>query len=122
MKKKILIVDDDASIKTLAEYYLVKEGYEVALAEQGLEALNILESNHFDLVLTDMMMPVMGGLELIEKLRAKDPNISIIMFSAAGSGDSGGNRKKALELKANGFLNKPFTSTDLISIISKSLI
>ena len=81
--EKILVVDDDKNICELLRLYLVKEGYNVTMAHDGSAALAEFDKLHPDLVLLDVMMPVMDGWEVCRKIRAKD-NTPIIMLTAKG--------------------------------------
>ena len=81
--EKILVVDDDKNICELLRLYLVKEGYSVTMAHDGEAALTDFDKLHPDLVLLDVMMPVMDGWEVCRKIRAKD-NTPIIMLTARG--------------------------------------
>ena len=81
--EKILVVDDDKNICELLRLYLVKEGYNVTMVHDGGAALAEFDKLHPDLVLLDVMMPVMDGWEVCRKLRAKD-NTPIIMLTAKG--------------------------------------
>ena len=81
--EKILVVDDDKNICELLRLYLVKEGYNVTMAHDGAAALAEFDKLHPDLVLLDVMMPVMDGWEVCRKIRAKD-NTPIIMLTAKG--------------------------------------
>ena len=81
--EKILVVDDDKNICELLRLYLVKEGYNVTMVHDGAAALAEFDKLHPDLVLLDVMMPVMDGWEVCRKIRAKD-NTPIIMLTAKG--------------------------------------
>ena len=81
--EKILVVDDDKNICELLRLYLVKEGYNVTMVHDGSAALTEFDKQHPDLVLLDVMMPVMDGWEVCRKIRAKD-NTPIIMLTAKG--------------------------------------
>jgi DNA-binding response OmpR family regulator len=79
---KILIVDDDPHIRTLYKEELIDEGYEVVLANSGKEALEIFEKEHFDLVTLDILMPGMDGIEVLRKMKEKNPTLPVIMSTA----------------------------------------
>jgi CheY-like chemotaxis protein len=81
MSRKVLVVDDEEAILDLLSIYLEEEGYEVAVACNGEEALNRFRHGHWDLVLTDRMMPGMSGDELGESIRRLDQKIPIVLVS-----------------------------------------
>ena len=81
MEKKILVVDDEKEIRNLLDIYLSNEGYKVVKASDGEEALNILESDNIQLIVLDIMMPKMDGIEVCRKVREK-LSIPILMLSA----------------------------------------
>jgi DNA-binding response OmpR family regulator len=79
---KILIVDDDPHIRTLYKEELLDEGYEVVLANSGKEALELFEKEKFDLVTLDILMPGMDGIEVLRKMKEKNPTLPVIMSTA----------------------------------------
>jgi CheY-like chemotaxis protein len=119
MRWGILIVDDDALLRFFLRKFLGKKDWEVFEAENGEEALSILEKTTIHLIITDLQMPVMGGLELLQRVR-KDPrtgSIPIIMVTAEGDTI----REKAIQLGASDFINKPVDEVDLLHRIRKTL-
>lgn len=80
--KKILIVDDDDSIRLLYAEELKDEGYKVYEAANGKEALRILEKTRLDLVILDIKMPEMGGMECLRLIKAKNPDLPVLLSSA----------------------------------------
>ena len=107
--EKILVVDDDKNICELLRLYLVKEGYNVTMVHDGGAALAEFDKLHPDLVLLDVMMPVMDGWEVCRKLRAKD-NTPIIMLTARGEDVD---RILGFELGADDYVTKPFSPAEL---------
>ena len=83
-KKNILVVDDEKEIAELIEIHLMSQDYNVTKAKNGVEALKMLDENHFDLVLLDVMMPKMDGKETLKKIREKN-NVPVIMVTAKTS-------------------------------------
>jgi two-component system, response regulator, stage 0 sporulation protein F len=81
MKRKILIVDDEVGIRLLLEDLLESEGYEVATAQTGKEALNMIELHTFDLIMIDYKLPVMDGIEVVKQLNKENKTISTILMS-----------------------------------------
>jgi CheY-like chemotaxis protein len=118
---KILVIDDEPLLAKTLSLILGKAGYTVVTAENGKIGLEMFASEQPDLVITDIIMPVMEGLEAIQALRAQSPNIPIIAVS-------GGGRTKNLEflriaekLGANAALGKPFTKEQLLTTVAKCL-
>ena len=82
--QKILVVDDEENIRELYRDELAEEGYRVEMAENGTQALAKLESFRPDLVTLDVMMPGMDGIEVLRRIRAKDPSIPVLLLTAFG--------------------------------------
>jgi DNA-binding response OmpR family regulator len=113
---KVLLADDEEDIKTVVKFYLESRGYEVLTAFDGLDAISICESEKPDLLLLDVMMPVMSGFEVARKLKAnpETAGIPIIMLSAASQSDS---IKEGLEAGARDYIVKPFEPSKLEELI-----
>lgn len=114
--KKILIVDDESDIAQLIKLYLEKEGFHTAVATTGIEAYRAIASDHPDLVLLDLMLPEMDGLELCKRIRDKPETalLPIIMLTAkAEESDS----IIGLELGADDYVTKPFSPKALVARI-----
>lgn len=114
---KVLVVDDEVKIRELVRAYLQKEGFEVAEAAGGLEALEKLKAQAFHAVVLDLMMPGMGGLELCREIR-KDSDVPIIMLTARGEEID---RVLGLELGADDYMVKPFSPRELVARIKAVL-
>lgn len=113
MAKKILIVDDEPNIIISLEFLMKKEGFEVAVAGDGDEALAKVDSFAPDLILLDVMMPKKSGFEVCEILRA-DPakaDLQIVMLTAKGRDTE---VAKGLAIGANAYVTKPFSTKDLV--------
>lgn len=117
---KILIVDDEEDLRELLKYNLKKEGYEVATASSGEECLAAIENSRFNLILLDLMMPGIGGLEACRAIRNKEELSStpIIMVTAKGEESD---IVTGLELGADDYITKPFSNRVLLARI-KSLL
>lgn len=115
-KKKVLIVDDEPNIVTALEYLLGKNGYDVAVAENGEEALAAVGRSKPDLVLLDIMMPRLNGYEVCRRLRERPEwaGIKIVILSAKGREVD---VAKGLSLGADLYVTKPFSSTELVARI-----
>ena len=116
--ERLLIVDDDEEMRDLLRKVLEKEGYRVAVAGDGREALAVLAQGAFDLVVTDMLMPYDGGLELLETLHRIHPALPVIIVTAFGDWHS---YTRALELGAVAFISKPLRMSELIAAVHNAL-
>lgn len=103
---KALIADDVPMIRKLVEFHLKQIGFEISNAADGAEALMLAESTKFDLILLDIMMPEMDGLEVLRKIRAGTTNKLTPVIIMTAYGDSA-NVRKAVEYGANDFIVKP---------------
>ena len=120
MAYKVLIVDDEPNIVISLEFLMKKEGFEVAVAGDGEEALAKVASFSPDLVLLDVMMPKKSGFEVCEALRA-DParaGLRIVMLTAKGRDTE---VAKGLALGANAYVTKPFSTKDLVAKVKEIL-
>ncbi|MEH7126459.1 response regulator transcription factor [Bacillus sp. JJ1532] len=115
--EKILVVDDDRDIREVLYLYLNNEGYDVTLADNGEKALLLFGSNNFDLILLDVMMPVVDGFETCQSLRKKS-NVPIIFLSAKED-----DIDKILGLRIGGddYITKPFSPAVLVAKIKAQL-
>ena len=109
--EKILVVDDDKNICELLRLYLVKEGYNVTMVHDGSAALTEFDKLHPDLVLLDVMMPVMDGWEVCRKIRAES-DVPIIMLTAKGET---ADRVSGLEMGADDYIVKPLEMPEVIA-------
>ena len=114
----ILIVDDEKNYPRILGAVLEEEGYEIFTANSGPEALETLEGTDVDLVLTDMKMPIMDGIQLLEKIKAKDPELPVIMMTAHGTVDKA---VEAMQKGAYSYILKPFDNERLIIYVSKAI-
>ncbi|MBN1518229.1 response regulator [Candidatus Sumerlaeota bacterium] len=120
MPHKILLADDEEDIKVVVRIFLEGKGHEVVLAFDGLDAIDMARQEKPDLIFLDVMMPVINGYEVCEKLKA-DPatkDIPIVMLSAASHADS---IKKGLDAGAADYIVKPFDPVKLEAVIDKIL-
>jgi len=101
---KILVVDDEEQICELLDKFLSQEGYQVITAATGEEALEKLEEESPQLVLLDIRMPGMGGIECLRKIKEKNEKIGVIMTTAVGDTDT---IKEAISLGVNDYILKP---------------
>ncbi len=117
-KAKILVVDDEKNIRLTVATALDPLGYKVHTAFDGKDALYQLQAEKFDLILTDLQMPGMNGMELLEKATELYPEIKIALISAHGTVD---NAVEAMKLGAVDFLQKPFTPKELRNLVYRIL-
>jgi DNA-binding response OmpR family regulator len=114
---RILLVDDEQSIQTLLSYPLRKDGYHVTSALDGTEALRRFEEGRFDLVILDVMLPHLGGVEVCRQLRSRS-QVPIIMLTAKGSETD---KVAGLEVGADDYITKPFSMREFRSRVKAAL-
>ncbi len=114
--EKILIVDDEVDILELVKFNLKKEGFKTVLAETGEQALDIIKTNQIDLIILDLMLPGIDGLEITKIIRSdsEKENIPIVMLTAKGDESD---IITGLELGANDYISKPFSPKELVARI-----
>ena len=116
-KKKIVLAEDNSTLSMLLKFRLEKEGYELFPTSDGKSALEAIEFNQPDLIITDIMMPFVSGLEVISHVRHKlNSEVPIIVFSSAGQEEM---VLKAFDLGANDFMGKPFSPNELVIRVKK---
>ena len=113
----ILIVDDEKNYLTILSAILEDEGFEVLTAPGGSEALEVHKSSDLDLILTDMKMPKMDGIELLENIKENDPDLPVIMMTAHGTVDKA---VEAMQKGAYTYVLKPFDNERLIIYVKKA--
>lgn len=119
LSKKIVLAEDNSILAKLLQFKLEKEGYQLLIATNGKEAVNLIEDNKPDMILTDIMMPFISGLEVISHVRNKlDMKTPIVVFSAAGQEEM---VLSAFNLGATDFMSKPFSPNELIIRIKRLL-
>ena len=118
MASKILIVDDNPNMSALLAEMLEVFDYESVTASDGLQALEELESGKFSMVITDMRMPKMSGMELLQKVKETHPKIKVVLISGYSSGDV---ESQAQDLKADGFIGKPLMMADIEKLLTDLL-
>lgn len=115
---KILVVDDEAPVRDIVRKGLSKMGgYDVEAAQNGLEAIEKMERDVFDLVLTDLKMPEMDGLELLKTIKGTRPETMVILMTAYGSIETA---VEAMKMGANDYITKPVDFNDLLLHLSKA--
>ena len=119
-KNRILVVEDEKNIRELIRFNLEKNGYKVETADNGADGFQMAESGEFDLLLLDIMLPKMDGLDICKKVRngTKAPGIPIIMLTAKNEEID---KVLGLELGADDYISKPFGIKELIARIKANL-
>ena len=117
LKPKILIVDDEKRIRDTCGRMLVNEGFEVALAESGEKGLETIQREHFDIILLDLMMPGMSGMETLVHVRESHPDTVVIVITGYATLD---HAVEAMKKGAFDFISKPFSAQDLRVTIAKT--
>ena len=115
--KQILVIDDEENMRHFLKSLLAKEGYEVFLAADGLEGLQLLEEQIFDIILCDIRMPRMDGLEFLKNLQGKNSAATIITMSAYGTIDLA---IETMQLGAYDYISKPFKPPEIILTLKKA--
>lgn len=120
MKKRILVVDDDEMVRLALEELLVPEGYEIHAVSSGKEAIEKVAEGGYDLLMLDIIMPGMDGIELCRKIREREDYSEVpIVFLTAKSRDD--DRAVGMEAGANLFLSKPISPEKLLALIAETV-
>ena len=118
MKTSILFAEDDREIQQLVAKQLHEEGYAVTTADNGEEAISLLERERFDLALLDIRMPGRDGLEVLSAIRAKTPLMRVVMLTGV---DELSVALEAMKRGADDYITKPFSLRNLLSCIGRAL-
>ncbi len=118
MSEKILVVDDEAGMREFLQIMLEKMGFEVVASPSGEDAINRLENSHFDLIICDLKLPKIGGMEVLRKSKEINPEVPVIMITAFGSPESA---VEAMKLGAYDYITKPFKLDEIQLVINKAL-
>ena len=117
--KKILVIDDDAHITRVLELKLKKQGYEIITAGNGKEGLKLIESDHPQVVITDIVMPEREGLEVITSIRKNFPDMKVIAISGGGGIEAQEYLKYASKLGAHLVFVKPFSCSEILEAVNE---
>ena len=118
MKERILFVDDDQSGRELGRYNLSEAGYEVDLAVDGQQALELFKEGEHALVVTDMRMPGLSGMELLEQIKERVPDVPVVVITAHGNVETA---VQAMKAGAYDFIEKPFSRDVLLLVVRRAL-
>ena len=116
-EQRILVVDDDVNVRDVVRRYLEHAGYKVELADNGEQALRTAEESEPDLVVLDLMLPGIGGLEVCRRLRQRS-QVPVVMLTARGEEDD---RIAGLQLGADDYVAKPFSPRELVLRVTSVL-
>ena len=119
ISKRILLADDNKAIRNAVSTFLGFMGFEVALAGNGIEALAAFLESSFDLVLTDLQMPVMDGLRLASRIKARSPNTPVILLTGVDRETVGGKMVRAF---VDSVIFKPFRLEELEETVQLALV
>ena len=114
----VLIVDDEKNYPPIIAAVLQGEGYETLTAHSGRQAMDILNNSDVDLVLADVKMPVMNGIELLEQIKTKDSDLPVMMMTAHGTVEKA---VEAMQKGAHNFIQKPFDNEQLVIFVKKAV-
>src|SRR5512143_927184 len=114
----ILVVDDEEVMRDVLETLLTQAGYRVTLAEDGVEGLALARRQTFDAVILDVMLPEMGGLDVLEELKRSDPELVVVMITAYASLETA---IAAIKKGAYDYVTKPFKHEELLHILANAL-
>jgi len=117
-RTRILVVDDEPALCELVQRYFSQEGYECFTSFSGEEALGLMQRNHFDMVVTDIMMPGMSGIDLLIIIKSLYPDVAVLMISAV---EDVRTSSQAVELGAYGYVLKPFSKGQLLIDVASAL-
>ena len=117
-KTHILVMEDDQAISAALDMILTEAGYDVDVAETGEAALELFEQKQFDLIIADLKLPGINGMEVIRQVKEKKPEMEVIVITGVGTQPIA---EEALELGAHDFLPKPFTDDQIKTAINEAL-
>jgi DNA-binding response OmpR family regulator len=118
MNEAVLVIEDEPKIARLLELELQYEGYQVGKAGSGTEGLEMYGDGQWDLILLDIMLPGLSGIEVLRRIRAKDATVPILMLTAK---DSVEDKVSGLDLGANDYITKPFQIEELLARVRAAL-
>ena len=118
MKPRILVADDEESIREFLEIMLKKEGYDVVCVEDGQKALEVMKKRNIDLIISDLQMPNMTGIELLREVKDQSSNILFMLITAFGTTESA---VEAMKLGAYDYITKPFKIDEVRIVIANAL-
>ena len=115
---RILVVDDEKSIRITLREFLQSEGYDVQIAGDAQEATEILKTEEFDVVISDIIMPKVSGVELLSRIQAASPHVKVIIMTGEPTADTAA---KALRKGAFDYLTKPIRKEAVLEVVAKAV-
>lgn len=119
--KQILVIDDEVQIRSMLKKMLEREGFNVIVASDGKEGMNLFDKEPADLVITDLIMPEKDGIEIIRELKKKSPDVPIIAMSGGGQASPDLYLTIAKALGAHAILEKPVENEIILKAVKKAL-
>ncbi len=116
--KKLLVIDDEPIVRTSCQKILIPEGYEVKIAENGNEGLEILEKERFNLILLDLKMPGIDGVDVLKIIKERWPEIKVIILTGYSTVETA---VTTLRMGAFNFIEKPFTPDKLLKSVEEAI-
>ncbi len=117
-KPRILVIDDEPRIRDACQIVLEEMGFEVALASEGVEGLATIKARHFDIILVDLMMPILSGFDVLSQVRENHPDTVVIVITGYATIE---HSVEAMKKGAFDFIPKPFTPDELRAVVSKAI-
>ncbi|HEY0839648.1 MAG TPA: response regulator, partial [Vulgatibacter sp.] len=117
MAARVLIVDDEANLRKVLAATLKREGYDIVQAADGAQAIEIFDKGGIDIVVSDLVMPKLGGFEVLQHVLEKAPEVPVILITAHGTVDSA---VQAIKTGAFDYVTKPFEQSELRQVIGKA--
>lgn len=114
MSRKVLVIDDSPTLRKILDFYLTKKGYQVTVSNNGKTGLAEIDRGSFDLVILDMKMPVMSGLEVLQHLNSINYSVPVLILSADSEEKS---KAAGISLGAKYYLTKPFKPNEVMNCI-----
>ncbi|GBE01689.1 sporulation initiation phosphotransferase F [bacterium BMS3Bbin06] len=114
--RRVLVIDDEAIVRVSCQRVLEPAGYEVIVTSRGDDAISLLEKERFDLVLTDLKMPDMDGIEVLKTIKKRWPEIHVVIITGYGTISTA---VLAIKLGAYEYIEKPFTPEDILNVVNK---
>lgn len=117
-RPKILVLDDEEIVRVSCQKCLTPEGYDVDVAANGVEGLAMTENNRYDVILTDLKMPDMDGMEFLARVKERHPDTKVIMITGYSTVE---HAVKAMRMGAYNYIEKPFTPDALIDAVKEAI-
>jgi DNA-binding NtrC family response regulator len=117
-RPRILVIDDEEIVRVSCKKCLTPEGYDVDVAANGIEGLAMTENNRYDVILTDLKMPDMDGMEFLAKVKERHPDTKVIMITGYSTVE---HAVRAMRMGAYNYIEKPFTPDALIEAVREAM-